>query len=71
MYRCIHCGSPTGETMQEAQECARKEHGIGVCVSDCRYCNEHVRHAAHTCANVRAGEPLPQYVAEFNAYWRR
>lgn len=33
MYRCIHCGSTTGETIAEAQNAAAQEHGRGVCVS--------------------------------------
>lgn len=49
MYRCIHCGGFTGETMQEAQEATG--HGVGVCVSPCRYCNEGVPHAPHVCSN--------------------
>lgn len=53
-YRCIHCGGYTGGTMQEAQEATG--HGVGVCVSSCRYCNEEVPHAPHVCANMTVGE---------------
>ena len=66
--RCIHCGGFTGETMDEAQ--SAEGHGVGVCVSPCRYCNEGVMHAAHVCNNVKEGEDIPPMVRDFNSYWR-
>lgn len=71
MYRCIHCGSFTGETIAEAQEEFSKSHGLGVCTSPCHWCNESVKHAAHVCANVRQGEPLPPAVQHFNDWHKR
>ena len=68
MYRCIHCGGSTGETTTEANENYTKEHGVGVCCSPCRYCNEGVKHAPHVCTNVRKGRPYPPFVADFIAY---
>lgn len=53
-YRCIHCGGHTGNTMQEAQEATG--HGIGVCVSPCRWCNEGTPHTPHVCANLKTGK---------------
>jgi hypothetical protein len=53
MYRCIRCGGLTGETMAEAQapEVAA-QHGVGVCVSPCRWCNDGTLHAPSVCANL-------------------
>lgn len=77
-YRCIHCGSFTGDTMAEAQ--AAEGHGVGVCVSACHYCNEGVMHAPHVCSNVKRhggradgaiiGE-LPPRVRDFVEYHAR
>lgn len=69
MYRCIHCGGHTGDTMQEAQEATG--HGVGVCVSPCRWCNDGVPHAPHVCANVTEGMLLKDYPAPVRDFLRR
>lgn len=55
--------------MAEAQ--AAEGHGVGVCVSPCRYCNEGVMHAPHVCANVLPGEEYPPAVTEFLSFRHR
>lgn len=71
MYRCIHCGMFTGETVAEVHENYENEHGLGKCTSPCHWCNEGVKHSAHVCANTRkdAGkwyDPHPPMVRIFN-----
>lgn len=59
-YRCIHCGLPLGEGSADARREYEERHGVGVCTSPCRWCNEGVRHAWHVCANVqRDGDTKP------------
>ena len=55
-YRCIHCGGFTGETMEEARATAATEHGVGICVSPWRWCNEGTPHSPHACAAITADE---------------